>query len=306
MLCNMIPWQRAHVARCCRAPIQTAWLHRVNGFWERARQPGVIYRHDLIEWNTIHPMWHPESVLRTIFLDVMMSGNEHRTPILSYDRKGWVSTKGTLIGIRQQGVKKKTQKQLNVIIKCNHTTNLFTHFSGCGNIGLLFWLHPSSGNDPLVRMSTTAHKQHLSRTTTVLFWHSRAIISHICIHTHGACRRSEQRQSLDLETTLCARCCRVKKFIFLWITKVWLIEIEFFSSPHVSMVSSSIPTNYWRKVEAWKDVAEVLKQWLCQMCGRWGSSKPNSHCRLQSAPNSLPECGISSVSIGMTCATRAS
>lgn len=61
--------------------IQTAWLHRVNGFWERGRQPGVIHRHDLIEWNTIHPMWHPESVLRTIFLDVMMSGNARRTPI---------------------------------------------------------------------------------------------------------------------------------------------------------------------------------------------------------------------------------
>lgn len=188
------------------ASIQTAWLLKVNGFWERGRQPGVIYRQDLIEWNTIHPMWHPESVLRTIFLAVMMS----------YDRKGWVYKEGRLFGISQNEVKKKYSNETQ-LSKCSNTTNLFTHFTGCGNIGLLFWLHPSSGNDPLVRMSTTAHKQHLSRMTTVLLstvWHSYAIRLHIYIYTHGACKRSEQRQSLDWVTTICASCCRVKKFIF--------------------------------------------------------------------------------------------
>lgn len=62
-------------------------------------------------------------------------------------------------------------------------------------------------------------------------------ITYMYINTHGARKRSEQRQSFDWGTTIRARCCRVKKFSFLWITKVWLIEIEFFPPP--------CPTSAW-------------------------------------------------------------
>lgn len=116
-------------------------------------------------------------------------------------------------------------------------------------------------------MSTTAHKQHLSRITTVLLstvWHSYANRLHIYIYTHGACQRSEQRQSLDWVTTICVSCCRVKKFIFpLNNSGMTHRDRVFFYSPHVSMVSSRIPTNNWRKVEARKAVAQVLKQCTC-------------------------------------------
>lgn len=179
MLCNMMPWQSSHVARRCLAPSvysnsMTAWL---NGFWEHGRQPGVIYRHDLIEWNTIHP----ESVLRTIFLDVTMSGNARRTPIWVMTRKVRSAQRAVYLGTYSKGVKKNYSDCMQ-LSKCSHTTNLFTHFSGSGNIGLLFWLHPSTGNNPLVRMSTTTHKQHLGRITTVLVWHPCAISWHVYIH----------------------------------------------------------------------------------------------------------------------------
>lgn len=105
MLCNMMPWQSSHVARRCLAPSvysnsMTAWL---NGFWEHGRQPGVIYRHDLIEWNTIHP----ESVLRTIFLDVTMSGNARCTPIWVMTRKVRSTQRAVYLGTYSKGVKKK-------------------------------------------------------------------------------------------------------------------------------------------------------------------------------------------------------
>lgn len=110
----MMPWQSSHVARRCLAPSvysnsMTAWL---NGFWERGRRPGVIYRHDLIEWNTIHP----ESVLRTIFLDATTSGNARRAPIWVMTRKVRSAQRAVYLGTYSKGVK----KQKTIAIACNY------------------------------------------------------------------------------------------------------------------------------------------------------------------------------------------
>lgn len=82
-------------------------------------------------------------------------------------------------------------------------------------------------------------------------------ITYMYINTHGARKRSEQRQSFDWGTTIRARCCRVKKFSFLWITKVWLIEIEFF------------PPLVPRQHDEFKDTNELLeKSGGLKCCGR--------------------------------------
>lgn len=50
-----------------------------------------------------------------------------------------------------------------MILKQIHGSNhLFKHLSHGGTAWLLLWLHPSSGDDPLVRVPTAAHQQNLS------------------------------------------------------------------------------------------------------------------------------------------------
>lgn len=45
--------------------------------------------------------------------------------------------------------------------KQNSHTHLFTDLPHCGHIGLLLRLHATPRDDPSVRMTTTAHQQHL-------------------------------------------------------------------------------------------------------------------------------------------------
>lgn len=46
--------------------------------------------------------------------------------------------------------------------------HLFKHLSHRGTTRLLLWLHPSSGDDPLVRVPTAAHQENLSKGTKTL------------------------------------------------------------------------------------------------------------------------------------------
>lgn len=52
----------------------------------------------------------------------------------------------------------------NIKTKSGHRfIYLLKHFSHCCTTWLLLWLHPSSGDDPLVWMPTAADQQNLSK-----------------------------------------------------------------------------------------------------------------------------------------------
>lgn len=189
--------------------IQTVWLHWLSGLREYGVRPGVKYRHDLIEWNTICLVWHPASVLRTIFLGMMMATNAH-SPFEFWQGR-LVLYMGQFIWNRT--VRKKTKQklpaillELHLITKGSLRTNLFTHFSGRSNIGLLFWLHSSSRYDPLVRMSTTTHKQHLEKHTTDYWLVIAALSIHVLNKIHRCSVKSlPQRNTQSLLSKRCER-----------------------------------------------------------------------------------------------------
>lgn len=152
--------------------IQKVWLHWMNGLLEYGVRPGVKYRHDLIEWNTICLVWHPASVLRTIFLGMMTATNT-RSPFEFWQGSSIVLYMGQFIWKRT--VRKK---KLPAILRV--TSN---HERQCQNQPLHTLLGPQQHWAPLLApfllqvRSTCQDVDYYSQATPREAYH-RLLISH--------------------------------------------------------------------------------------------------------------------------------